>query len=174
MATPNFPRLNLHVGDYLRHTRHLRASEHGAYLMLIMHYWATGGLPENDEQLAAIASMSTREWRKHKPVIAPLFEPGWRLPWLNAALADASAARERKSNAGKKGNAKRWGSNRHAHADRHAFGDASQYDRDAIALQSPPPASRHGKESEQDRTYSCQAIENLEEPAVVPFLRGRA
>ena len=147
MGRPNLIRLSLHIGDYLRHTRQLRTCEHGAYLMLIMHYWSNGGLPENDDQLATITSMSSRDWRKHKPTIVALFETGWKLPWLDAAIADALIARERKSVAGKKGNDVRW-RNRHGNADRQAFGDTSHCDRNAIAPQSPPLATCHHKESE--------------------------
>ena len=35
-------RMSLHVGDYLKDTTHLDATLHGAYLLLIMHYWAKG------------------------------------------------------------------------------------------------------------------------------------
>lgn len=58
MGRTNLLRMNLHIGDYLRHTRHLRASEHGAYLMLIMHYTSNDGLPDDDHQLASIAGMT--------------------------------------------------------------------------------------------------------------------
>ena len=43
-------------GDYARETGHLNNAEHGAYLMLIKHYWCTGGpLPDNNAELARLA-----------------------------------------------------------------------------------------------------------------------
>lgn len=149
----NYPRMSFHVGDYKKHTGHLRAAEHGAYLLMIMHYWVTGSLPDDDRQLASIACMTVGEWRKHKPTIKSLFKDDWRLEWLDAALSDALAYRERQSKAGKKGNKERWAKDRHAHADRNAFGNGSQCDPSAIALGSLPLAAPHGEESQQGGTY---------------------
>ena len=54
----------LYVGDYLADTGHLRALEHGAYLLLILHYWRKGPLPDDDEALAAIGRVDRREWQR--------------------------------------------------------------------------------------------------------------
>ena len=146
-----FPRIHLHVGDYLKQTAHFCTKEHGGYVLLLMHYWSNDGLPNNDKQLASITHMTAAEWRKHKPTIQALFDSGWRNPKLDAELADAQAEYERRSQAGKKGNAKRWRSARHSHADRFASGASSQCDRNASALRSPPLASPHGEESQQEK-----------------------
>ena len=52
------PYMPFFVGDYLADTSHLTTTQHGAYLLLIMHYWATGGLPTTDRELRTIVGMS--------------------------------------------------------------------------------------------------------------------
>lgn len=72
------PWMPLYIADYRADTAHLSAAEHGAYLLLIMHYWQTGGLPNDDRPLARIACMTTAEWRRARPVISAFFTPEWR------------------------------------------------------------------------------------------------
>lgn len=71
------PWMPLYVADYLADTGHLSAAEHGAYLLLIMHYWVNGGLPAEDRKLARIARMSPRKWARVRSTIAGFFGPGW-------------------------------------------------------------------------------------------------
>ena len=52
----------LYVGKYLAATGHLTPAEHGAYLLLLMHYWSNGPLPNDDKSLAAIARTSRIAW----------------------------------------------------------------------------------------------------------------
>ena len=54
----------LYVGDYLRDTRDLNTLQHGAYLLLIMHYWQHDALPSDDARLAAITGLSVAQWRR--------------------------------------------------------------------------------------------------------------
>jgi uncharacterized protein YdaU (DUF1376 family) len=68
----------LYIGDYRADTTHLNAAQHGAYLLLIMHFWQQAGLPDDHEQLARIACMSNTEWRKYRPVIRAFFGEGGR------------------------------------------------------------------------------------------------
>lgn len=72
------PWMPLYIADYRADTAHLSAAEHGAYLLLIMHYWSTGGLPDDDRQLARIACMTTGEWKRSKPVVQAFFHDGWK------------------------------------------------------------------------------------------------
>jgi uncharacterized protein YdaU (DUF1376 family) len=89
----------LYVGDYLADTAHLRTIEHGAYLLLIMHYWRTGGLPDDDGSLARIARMRLTEWHRVRPVIEAFFQPGWKHKRIELEFSNAF----RISMAGKRG-----------------------------------------------------------------------
>lgn len=84
------PWMPLYIADYRKDTGHLSATEHGAYLLLIMHYWATGGLPNDDRQIARITCMSLKQWERIKPVIVNLFGEGWRHKRIDAELARAA------------------------------------------------------------------------------------
>lgn len=106
-------------GDYLRDTAHLTAAEHGAYLLLIAHYWVTRSpLPADDEKLRRIARMERAEWRKSKATIMAFFQPdddGWRHKRVEAELASSgekkAAAKDKASHAARKRWAKHGASN---------------------------------------------------------------
>lgn len=99
----NPPKMPIHIGDYKRDTGHLRAAGHGAYLLLLFHHWSTGGLPDDDDQLAAIACMSRGEWKKIKPIIEKFFQPGWIHGRVQEDLASAKQSYEARAKAGEKG-----------------------------------------------------------------------
>jgi uncharacterized protein YdaU (DUF1376 family) len=99
------PWMPLYVGDYLKKTAHLGALESGAYLHLIMNYWANGKLPTNEQQLARIAKVSDKEWSLIKDTISAFFVDGWRHERIDEELAHAEdvsnkrkAARAQRSN----------------------------------------------------------------------------
>lgn len=96
----NPPKMYIHIGDYKRDTGHLRAAEHGAYLMLLFHYWSTGALPDDDRQLASIACMTRGEWHKARPIIQPLFQPGWKHKRVDFELQKAARISEAGREAG--------------------------------------------------------------------------
>lgn len=68
----------LYVADYIADTGHLSTVEHGAYLLLIMHYWRHGGLPNDESRLAKICKVTPHLWKKIFPTIRDLFQEGWR------------------------------------------------------------------------------------------------
>jgi uncharacterized protein YdaU (DUF1376 family) len=73
----NRPWMPLYIGSYLKKTSHLRALESGAYLHLIMAYWVSGKLPNDDKQLATIAKLTDAQWKACKPTLAAFFGPDW-------------------------------------------------------------------------------------------------
>lgn len=84
------PWMPLYIADYRADTAHLSAAEHGAYLLLIMHYWSTGELPDDDRPLARIACMTTSEWKRARPTIERFFHDGWKHNRIDAELARAA------------------------------------------------------------------------------------
>lgn len=139
------PWMPLYIADYRADTAHLSGTEHGAYLLLIMHYWSTGAIPDDDRQLARIACLTPAEWRRVRPVVQPFFHDSWRHKRIDAELAHASdvigkrraavAAREIKRATGDQS---RDGSN-----------DASRDDIRARASPSQPPSKTEAKASEE-------------------------
>lgn len=124
------PWMPLYIAEYLADTRHLSAAEHGAYMLLIMHYWQTGALPNDDRQLARIACMESTEWLAARPVIEPLFKSGlWKHTRVEKELARAahisavrSAAAEQKHAVARENQIANAGVVAHANA--HAFAPA--------------------------------------------------
>lgn len=99
----NPPKMPIHIGDYKRDTGHLRAAGHGAYLMLLFHHWSTGSLPDDDDQLAAIACMTRGEWKRTRPILERFFQPGWKHGRVEEDLASAKESYEKRAKAGEKG-----------------------------------------------------------------------
>lgn len=89
------PWMPLYIGDYRGDTAHLSAAEHGAYLLLIMHYWQHGGLPNDDRSLARIAAgMSSDEWAAMKPRLEEFFDDGWKHSRIDAEIEKAQRLAE--------------------------------------------------------------------------------
>ena len=113
------PWMPLYVGDYLRDTQHLCAEEHGAYLLLIMHYWTHGGLPTDEKFLQKISQLSGYKWSKYFQNISALFGPEWTHKRLDAELEKAGKIKRKRELAGAIGgamNAARWQANGQANA----------------------------------------------------------
>jgi uncharacterized protein YdaU (DUF1376 family) len=86
----------LHIDDYLADTGHLSGAEHGAYLLLIMHYWQNGSLPENERLIARIARMDPAQWTDSRDVLAMLFSDGWKHKRIDAELNKADEVIEKR------------------------------------------------------------------------------
>ena len=97
------PWMPLYVGDYLAKTSHLSTIQHGAYLLLIMHYWANEGLPTQPEALMAIARMTPEQWAGNCQVIHSFFTIDWRNKRLDTELVKVKKISEKRSLSGLKG-----------------------------------------------------------------------
>lgn len=93
----------LYVGDYLGDTGHLTTSQHGAYLLLMMHYWRKGALPDDDEQLSAITKLPPNVWKSYRSTIQAFFYDGWNHKRIDAELAEMEVKTRRRALAGQKG-----------------------------------------------------------------------
>lgn len=96
------PWMPLYVGDYLAKTGHLSTMQHGAYLLLIMHYWANGKLPQNETKLAAIAKLTEQQWQNNCSTIADFFDREWRHERIEMELTRAKNISQQRSLAGLK------------------------------------------------------------------------
>lgn len=103
----------IYWGDYLRDTMHLATVEHGAYLLLIAHYWTSRTpLPDNDARLAAITKLSPDAWSNARPVLAAFFKIAdgvWRHERVEKELAAWSERKEKRSQKAKTAAEARWG-----------------------------------------------------------------
>jgi uncharacterized protein YdaU (DUF1376 family) len=93
----------LYVSDYLGDTGHLSTIEHGAYMLLIMHYWQHESLPDDEVRLARIARMDSEEWSNARAMLLALFEPGWKHSRIEAEIAVCEEKYDARSKAGAKG-----------------------------------------------------------------------
>lgn len=93
----------LYVGDYLGDTGHLSTSQHGAYLLLMMHYWRKGELPDDDRQLSAITKLPLKIWIDNRPTIQAFFYNGWFHKRIDEELAKMERISNKRSSAGREG-----------------------------------------------------------------------
>lgn len=89
----------LHIGDYLKDTGHLTAIEHGAYLLMIMHYWQHGCLPADERIIARIAKLTPDQWVESRDLLAMLFQDGWAHKRIDAELVKADEIIEKRRSA---------------------------------------------------------------------------
>lgn len=109
-----------YIGDYLRDTQHLNTEKHGAYMLLIMAYWASGKpLPDEDEHLATICRLPLERWQIVRPTIERFFRVAngeWRHRRIDAELARSVEITEKRRAAGM-ARAQQTASKRPAHAE---------------------------------------------------------
>jgi uncharacterized protein YdaU (DUF1376 family) len=99
----NRPWMPLYVGDYLGDTGHLTTAQHGAYLLLMMHYWRKGELPDDDRQLSKITKLPLKTWCDHRPILQDFFHSGWKHKRIDSELERMLRVSEKRAIAGQKG-----------------------------------------------------------------------
>lgn len=97
------PWMPLYVGDYLGDTGHLTTAQHGAYLLLMMHYWRKGELPDDDRQLSKITKLPLKAWHEYRPTLQDFFHSGWKHKRIDAELERMMRVSEKRAIAGQKG-----------------------------------------------------------------------
>ena len=89
----------------------------GALLLLKMHLWRIGPIPDDDVALARITATSPAEWKRLRKSIEPLFivkYGEWQREDWNDELEASFEAVNKASRAGKKANEIRWGRKKQA------------------------------------------------------------
>jgi uncharacterized protein YdaU (DUF1376 family) len=103
------PWMPLYIADYLADTERLTTLQHGAYLLLIMHYWMAGGLPADDGQLARITRSTLQSWIRHtKPALASFFrvtDSNWHHKRIDQELAKRAELSMKRAVFGSRGGA---------------------------------------------------------------------
>ena len=137
----------IYWGDYTKDTGHLNNAHHGAYLMLLKHYWTHAApLPADDAQLWRIACTdSLSAWRKIKAVVLAFFEErDGRLHHgrVDLELAKAEGNAERRAEMARRAADARWEGKRQSYQ---RPPDAPRMP-DACPPSSPSPSENsHGK-----------------------------
>lgn len=103
------PWMPFYVSDYVADTLHLTTEQHGAYILLMCHYWRHDGLPTDENQLMAIAKLSEVNWRSNCQVLHNFFTKDWRHKRIEVELAKAKSISKKRQLAGMKGAWKRHG-----------------------------------------------------------------
>jgi uncharacterized protein YdaU (DUF1376 family) len=114
----------LFIGDYLGDTTRFNATQHGAYLLLIMDYWRNGPPPDDDDVLATAARCKPAEWKRLRPSIAEKFEISegvWHHKRIDEELASAGERKQKAEDKARRGAEARWGK----HGGDDATGNAS-------------------------------------------------
>ncbi len=64
-----------HIAGWLKNTMHLDAQETGAYVLLTMAHYQSGGcgLPDDDKKLSRIARVGLKTWLRMRPTIEEFF-----------------------------------------------------------------------------------------------------
>lgn len=98
------PWMPIYWADYLADTAHLSTAQHGAYLLLMGHYWRHGDLPDDDDQLARITRLPLTEWLADRDVLHRFFFDGWKHKRIEHELKRHAEVHAQRLAASEKGN----------------------------------------------------------------------
>lgn len=88
----------LFIGDYLSDTMHLDAESHGAYLLLIMHYWRNGGPLKNDKiSLSNVSKISTKKCINLLEEFFEFKDGYWHHKRIDGELSNAMEKKEKRT-----------------------------------------------------------------------------
>ena len=151
----NFPWYKRFPGDYRRDTAHLTLAQHGAYGLLLDHYYSNAApLPADLDALRRICSCSEEAERKAVDfVVAQFFElraDGYHNKRADLEIAEAAERHEQRVRGGRKTASKRWGSSATSSRGSSRVGNPdSRYQipkeekKNPAAKTAPPPDPRH-------------------------------
>lgn len=107
------PWFAFNIGEYVTDTMRLQTESHGAYLLLMLDYYARGEpCPDDDFILAAVAKLPEETWKRHRKVLAPFFDirdGHWFHKRIEREMLEASAKHSAGIARSKAANAVRWG-----------------------------------------------------------------
>lgn len=165
-----FPIMPFYIDSYLSDTTGLTNMEHGTYLLLLFAMWrAGGGIPNDDDRLARIAHLTSRQWLRVKPTIMRLCRVEGSM-LTQGKLLETIANVQQKSKKNADSARARWLKTKGLP---HAFAVRMQSERNAIQIskittseQEPAPEKRNG----QARGASREAVPLAPSPELVARL----
>lgn len=109
----SLPWFAFHIDKFLSDTLALDGEAIGAYVLLMLHYYATETPPrDNDRALATIARLPMDRWLDRRPEIAACFQirdGAWHHPTIEAEIAEAKEKHAAGIARATAGAAARWG-----------------------------------------------------------------
>jgi len=94
----------IYIGDYLRDTEELSSSEHGVYLLLLMHYWLKGGeIGADIDRLARVAKTDNETARFILGSYFTLIDGNYKNKRADIEIENANNRRRASTENGKKG-----------------------------------------------------------------------
>jgi uncharacterized protein YdaU (DUF1376 family) len=129
----------LFIGDYLGDTSHLTQGQHGAYILLLMHYWQCGPIPCDRMQCYSITRATDKQSRCNADAVLRYFfkeDNGYyRQPRADDELRKAQTSYERRAGAA----GKRWAKAKQGSTSKaDAMHVQAQYDSDSIESKTIP------------------------------------